>query len=302
MSGSAALSRIFLLCLSGIFKNLPDGMYKHHVIVLLGAIPWKEMRLPAMPVDFGRNTGVKIIPHIGEADFKALLLRNIEYETEIYDFVESRINEYDIVIDIGANVGLFSVFCAVKLRHQGHKKVYAFEPSGEACRRLAANVEANKLENIHIVNKAVSDTNGYERLYEPKGHLSNASLNRSFAAIFDADPVCTEVPSVAAASLAGLASPGGRVLLKIDAEGAEARILKSLEPVMNTLKPDIIIEVLKPFEGELNAVDFLLKPPYEIFNITDKGLVKQDGFAAAAGHRDFFICRKNSSKNNTAVI
>ncbi len=64
-----------------------------------------------------------------------------------------RLHDGDTVIDIGANIGLFSLFAGSVCRAP---KIYAFEPSPAAFARLKANGEAY-LENFRAFNCGVSD-------------------------------------------------------------------------------------------------------------------------------------------------
>jgi len=61
-----------------------------------------------------------------------------------------------VIVDAGANIGLFSFMCAAF----GPKKIYAFEPIKETYEILKANIKRNKLESIIIpINKGVGDRN-----------------------------------------------------------------------------------------------------------------------------------------------
>ena len=66
------------------------------------------------------------------------------------------------VIDAGANIGVFTVIAALQAKGG---RVFAIEPVNENFRLLKANVEANGLENVVLVKKAISDTAGTTRMY-----------------------------------------------------------------------------------------------------------------------------------------
>ncbi len=67
------------------------------------------------------------------------------------------VHKGDIVVDVGANIGSFSIYAALA----GASKVYAFEPSLEAFEALSKNVCANHLEGQVIpINKAVTGHSG----------------------------------------------------------------------------------------------------------------------------------------------
>src|SRR2546425_3948869 len=62
----------------------------------------------------------------------------------------------DIVLDAGANTGLFSISVASRCR-----RVIAVEPSPEAFNLLKLNKRINKATNVVLINKALSDHDGY---------------------------------------------------------------------------------------------------------------------------------------------
>jgi FkbM family methyltransferase len=75
-----------------------------------------------------------------------------EYNPEGFE-----INKNDIIMDIGANVGVFTVYAASKA---SEGKVYAFEPVKENFDRLKDNAKLNNLKNVVAYNAGVSDKTG----------------------------------------------------------------------------------------------------------------------------------------------
>jgi len=49
---------------------------------------------------------VSIVPHLGEFDFAAHICRRMKYEREVVSWLSDR--QYDFVIEIGANVGIYT--------------------------------------------------------------------------------------------------------------------------------------------------------------------------------------------------
>lgn len=82
------------------------------------------------------------------------------FETEI---VKTEIRKGDIVLDIGANIGYYTLIFANLVGSEG--KVFAFEPDPGNFALLEKNVEANGYHNVILVNKAVSNKNGKIKLY-----------------------------------------------------------------------------------------------------------------------------------------
>ncbi len=71
------------------------------------------------------------------------------------------IEENDIVLDIGANAGVFTLFAASKTKNT----VYAFEPFPANFEVLQRNIASNALQNVVAYNSAVSDTSGTGKLF-----------------------------------------------------------------------------------------------------------------------------------------
>jgi len=85
------------------------------------------------------------------------------YEPFITDFFKSEIKKGDVVFDIGANIGYFTLIFAKLVGENG--KVFAFEPSPDVFAILQKNVEINGYKNIVLSQKAVSSKTEKIKLY-----------------------------------------------------------------------------------------------------------------------------------------
>lgn len=86
-----------------------------------------------------------------------------------YDF--SNIETTDIVLDIGANVGIFSLAVKDKV-----KRVYAVEPL--FFEELSENIRLNKVENITALNYALSNTDIKLEFEGKTGYATGKTLNQ----------------------------------------------------------------------------------------------------------------------------
>lgn len=77
------------------------------------------------------------------------------FEERELDWLMPRLRKDDVVWDVGANVGLYSVLMA---RRAGH--VVAFEPVAATVERLQRNLDLNGVRNVTIVEAALSDDAG----------------------------------------------------------------------------------------------------------------------------------------------
>ncbi len=129
------------------------------------------------------------------------------------------IKSKDIVVDIGAHAGIFTILASYYAK-QG--QVYAFEPFKENYNLLLENINLNKIKNIQVFNKAVSDSSGKLKFYistsKNKGQNSAYKLGESQKEI-----------SVDKISFKDFLKTIPKIdFLKVDCEGAEYEILFSL--------------------------------------------------------------------------
>lgn len=105
------------------------------------------------------------------------LLSN-EYEPEVTGTIQSLLSRGDTVVDIGANIGYYTLTCADLVGETGH--VFAFEPNADVIRYLDLNVRQNHLRNVVLVSKAVSECSGdvvFARPDMERGHMVGLRLD-----------------------------------------------------------------------------------------------------------------------------
>jgi FkbM family methyltransferase len=137
----------------------------------------------------------------------------------------SPLREGDVVVDVGANIGAFSVVAARQVGASG--RVIAYEPDPDICRRLRDNIELNGLTNVTVHNRAVGGKSGTATFFRhDKDALSSLyarvdGREPRHASEFDVDVV--GFPDV-------IGDVGAKVaLLKVDCEGAEYEMFGALD-------------------------------------------------------------------------
>ena len=91
-----------------------------------------------------------------------------DLETEI---VKKHVSKGDFVLDLGANIGYYTLLFAKIVGDSG--RVYAFEPDPVNFALLKKNVEVNNYNNVVLVQKAVSNKSEKSKLYLCEGNLAD---------------------------------------------------------------------------------------------------------------------------------
>jgi FkbM family methyltransferase len=236
---SVKLSALYLALLGWASRRMRGRFY-----AVAQNVEWPSVDLPARRVAVG---GIEFFlhPHVGEADFEAQFNTALSYEPENCEWLAANIGNYDVVVDVGANIGFFTCFlAALNRRRQGSLKIFAFEPAAEAFARLRENLSINGFNEVSAFNAAVAEDSGFREFYEAPGHLSNGSFIRAVADFFKKDTRTSSVLCVAATDIENLIEDNQRVLIKMDVEGYEPEILKALTPFIRNTMADVVVEVL----------------------------------------------------------
>lgn len=157
--------------------------------------------------------------------FDSILSREIycgTFERMERQFLVDYLREGDIFVDVGANIGMFTLIASKRVGAKGH--VFTFEPCSKAYSRLGENIDLNSLENVTCLQSALSDLSGE--------HPMNVSLNGYDAFNSFVKPTAGHSFTVETVytkkwdDFAKEHSLTGRVILmKIDVEGWESHVL-----------------------------------------------------------------------------
>ena len=159
--------------------------------------------------------------HGGDELSRLIYCRHFEMKER--EFLNSFLRDGDIFIDVGSNLGLFTLIAARKIGPTG--RVIAFEPSPVTFTRLKENVQLNGLTNVQCVNAALSDQSGVSDFTQSEDGF--AAWN-SFAAPTKGERLSTvPVKAITWDEFAKQQGLVGRVaMMKIDVEGWESRVIQ----------------------------------------------------------------------------
>ena len=149
------------------------------------------------------------------------------YETQL---ILRQIKKGNTVIDVGANIGYYTVLSADKVGKTG--KVYAFEPDKVNFEILKKNIEANNLKNVEIINVAVGSKVGKLKLHKSKENLGDHKL-------YGNDKEIEEVEII---KLDDFLKDKKIDLTKIDTQGWEPEVIEGAKKIISKNKPIMFLE------------------------------------------------------------
>ena len=163
-----------------------------------------------------------------------LVSRKKSFEYDTLNRYSELLNEGNIVLDIGANVGIFSLLGAKIVGKTG--KIYAFEPSQLTYDALLENINLNKATNIFPQKLALSNTEGTIHL----GDSEDDALN--FIDVKDENPKGEVVEMLTLDNWLKLNQIFKVDFIKIDIEGAEYLCFQGAIEMFKNTPPTIIME------------------------------------------------------------
>lgn len=160
-----------------------------------------------------------------------------QFEPDICEFFRKVLKPGQVLFDVGANVGQFTLLAAKRVGPSG--RVHAFEPAPEEYKKLCTNVSMNRFPNVLTNPVAICDHVGETvlRTAGPGLGLYN-SLGRPLASslIGGISVPCTTLDSYVEAK--GVPRVD---LLKVDVEGAELAVLRGAAHLLSLSDGPIIV-------------------------------------------------------------
>ena len=135
-----------------------------------------------------------------------------EYKKENFE-----IKPNDIVIDVGAHIGLFTIYAS---QFCTNGKIYSFEPVTENYELLLENIKLNNLDYITSFNQAVSHSNESIKLFLNNDESGHSMFSKSSKSVI--------VNSISLQKFFDDNKIEHCNFLKLDCEGAEYEIIKNL--------------------------------------------------------------------------
>ncbi|WP_341872332.1 FkbM family methyltransferase [Lutibaculum baratangense] len=251
-------------------RRMPGTWLGRRSAMLLRRIALMTLRRPVDDVIYGRR--MRLYP------FNNVCEKRVLFTPQFFDPVERAIlsacaTEDFVFIDIGANVGLYSLFVA-GLAPRG--QILAVEPQPDMFERLLYNIAQNDAGTIKALRCALADREGELTLFVEDQNRGESSIK--FLGSEEGSGNAIKVP---ARTLLGVIREEGfaRIdAIKIDVEGAEDLVMTEfLEEAPEELLPSLIIIENAQARWQVDLIGLMEKRGYHVIATTRLNLVLEKG-------------------------
>lgn len=200
-----------------------------HFGIIIRFLSWQLFkRLFNHSLTYTLIPGVKVRCHPDSSSASSVIYYGL-YEYDMMKFLLKYLRETDIFIDVGANIGVYSLLASSRIK-DGH--IYALEPIPKNYSRLQENLELNSIKNATAYPLAAF-----------------SSKNIVFMDLADEDCMASIITehdnknfSVEADTLDNLFGSLHQIkLIKLDAEGSEVSILKGSRNLLSSQSPPVFL-------------------------------------------------------------
>ena len=160
------------------------------------------------------------------------------HEPQIVTVLRERLARGDVVLDVGANVGVFSLLAASLVGPEG--QVHAFEPLRRNAVLLERSAQESGLRNVAVVNAAAGDRAGTLRLLTHPSTSNSATPAAAGERLTSAGSTLVDVPMVRLDD--ALSSLDRLDLVKIDVAGMEPAVVRGAERLLQRFRPALVCE------------------------------------------------------------
>ncbi len=171
----------------------------------------------------------------------------VQYEPHVTAIFKQYVKPGMQVLDIGANIGYFSLLAASLVGETG--KVFSVEPNPENCKLLEASKKSNSYTQISVLQFAAGRASGLLSLNTSYSNGTTSTLSDDIALL----QASRTVPAMKLDDYKGL--DGDVDFIKIDIEGAEYNALFGAHYLLERCKPLIVSEFSPTAMPAISGVD-----------------------------------------------
>jgi FkbM family methyltransferase len=187
------------------------------------------------------------------------------WEPNLTSWLQERLRPGDVFVDVGANVGYFTLLASRLVGMDG--RVVAIEPFPLTNAVLRRNVVGNGAENVRVEHVAVWDSSGEVEVFGASDRIvGGTTLDPDWAARWSFD-TRTAVSAEPLWKLLSDEEVAQAAVLKLDVEGSELQALQGMEPLLSRLRDDVAIVLELEGDAVKIASEILARFGFEPFLI-----------------------------------
>jgi FkbM family methyltransferase len=222
-----------------VYKKLRLYTSKGYINFRIRSIQWFFVRKRAAFIEYQYDKNIKLKLYTNRQLSKLIYCN--QFEIDEFQFMHEHVKRNAVVYDIGANIGLHSLYLSTVIGAEG--QCYSFEPTKATFDSLMENIELNRFKNIRPYNLALSDkeetlqiyksTNGYDAWNSLGGFqkIGNNQYDLENVVCLPLDRFLEVNPDVRHPDF-----------IKIDTEGWELHVLKGAYQLLKNEQPVIMME------------------------------------------------------------
>jgi FkbM family methyltransferase len=224
-----------------------------------------------------KRTAWNILPHstvqyIKKRHYLRLLCSSLLEREPEFRVVRHLVKPDDSVIDIGANVGVYTKILSELAGPDGH--VYSIEPFPSTFEILCYIVNKLHLDNVEPINIAISDSEAIVTMALPQDS-SGAEIHYRASIVKDHTNTENEITNIQAITIDSrfLTAPGAISFIKCDVEGHELACIKGATKFLAQSKAAWLIEI----SGDPDDTDSAADRVFKILKVQDYSAWWYDG-------------------------
>lgn len=165
------------------------------------------------------------------------------YEPEVFELLKREISPDDVIFDIGAYIGLYSIILSKYLGKEG--RIYAFEPAPGSVELLVKNLELNNArEKVEVLPCGVGEKCGQGKLFAVGNHIQNSFSSAALGTDIASDTIDVPIISLDAFCEERSIHP---TWAKVDTEGWELQVLRGAVKLFSANKATRFIVEMHPY-------------------------------------------------------
>lgn len=238
-----------------------------------------------------RGSGIRIVCDKDDKRIAPIEIINFDsYEKDEYSMIMKLIGANDVILDIGANIGWYSINIATTYPSS---RIYAFEPIPKTFGYLARNIALNDIKNVRAGNFGLSNQEGdLTFYYYPEGSGNASSANLTGAGNVDQIKcrVITLDQFVATEKLEVN-------FIKCDVEGAELMVFQGALATLGRCKPAVFTEMLRKWSAKFGyhpneIIKLFSDLGYRCFTVKGDRLVECPAMDEQTRETNFFFLQE----------